>query len=670
MIDLVLPTQEMPAAIAACLAAGKCVISEKPAAPSLVDVATLFAAWRRAPPSAHWSVSEQWGHKPAVVKLRALLDRGAVGPAILGFRFVHEQPIREASDSGRGSWRTTLRHEGSDTSPSLPWLRDVGVHFVRALRTILGPVAAVHSGPTQGAMPVGLELESGVHGTFQLEFPLMSAKNDASEVGTSYRSNDRHGDNTGNTCTSSGGVDAKADQAQFLVWGSKGCLAWDFKRRTIEFRALSKGATLNGRTSDDSCTHEEVVKWRETVGGDPFIEGGVRAALADCLRDAICHRRRNLPAENSDCNGGSDDSSGGFSTSASSDNYSNCSPEAAAHDMAVISAIEIVLSNAKSHGSTAAPVSPPALLANACAETNRSNSSSSDGSRCSHSDFSNCRALLRPGPWLSDASGTQKWQPDLVARCVSTSDVQSAVAWAAAENAALRALPASNTLPIAFSGGAAALTSMQSDTGEGLNAESTAALASPEDAKEAAPLAGFRSEPSSIGTGSPVVDAALGTGPPLFWAVRPLGTAHSWSSYGAGAALSEKTSQTLEARESHPASIKRQRVLCLDLSGLVASPATLHAMPPGRSESRGKESMEGDAVVSLGASAHVSTLAEVALAHGYSIASLPMLHAQTLGGAVAVGSHGSSLREGTLSDQVRRTLLHCFIFNFATYFCF
>ena len=626
-----LPTPETPAAIDACLAAGKCVVSEKPAAPSLVDVATLFGAWRRAPPSAHWSVSEQWGHKPAVVKLRSLLDRGAVGPAILGFRFVHEQPICEASDGGRDSWRTVLQHEGSDaTSSAQSWLRDVGVHFARALRTMLGPVTAVHPGPTQGAMPVNLELESGIRGKFELTFPQVHANDDTLNGGIS-NSRDIQGDNTGSDGRN-GGAGVKLDRSQFLVWGSKGCLAWDFKQRSIEFRAPSKVTTLNDGACDDACVGSYEVQWRETVGGDSFIEGGVRAALADCLRDAAYHRRRNRLAAPrntvSDHHGvidyGNDRGDGGsvgFAASKPSNGYSNCSPEAAAHDMAVISAIEKVLSNANSHGGMTAPVSPPALLAAACAAANLSDSSSSSSTR---KDRDDCGALLRPGPWLSDASGTQHWQPDLLARCMCTSDVQAAVAWAAAKNAAMRALLSSNAPSLATSEESVPLATTTPGALEAGGKPGTAAAARAALADRATPL----------------------------WTVRPVGTAHSWSSYGAGKSVQTLTLQASGSHESYSAS-KRRQVLCLDLSGLTASPAAVHAMPSTHPEGSKKKSKKDNAVVSIGASAHVSMLAEVSLAHGYSVASLPMLHAQTLGGAVAVGSHGSSLREGTLSDQVK-----------------
>ena len=123
--------------------------------------------------------------------------------------------------------------------------------------------------------------------------------------------------------------------------------------------------------------------------------------------------------------------------------------------------------------------------------------------------------------------------------------------------------------------------------------------------------------------------------------MRALGTAHSWSSYGAGEDL-DSPSQS------------RRRLLCLDLSGLDAGPATVLATKSCRSDDDDDDDDTGSAVavVTVGAGALVSALARAALARGVGVRSLPLLHAQTVGGAVSVGSHGSSAREGTLSDQV------------------
>lgn len=58
------------------------------------------------------------------------------------------------------------------------------------------------------------------------------------------------------------------------------------------------------------------------------------------------------------------------------------------------------------------------------------------------------------------------------------------------------------------------------------------------------------------------------------------------------------------------------------------------------------------AVVRVQAGCTLRVLNSALLARGLSLASLPMLLDQTVGGAVATGSHGSSLKHGTLSDYV------------------
>ena len=50
VVDLVLPITAMPAAIAACVAAGKHVLSEKPGACSPQTAAALWRAYRAPPP--------------------------------------------------------------------------------------------------------------------------------------------------------------------------------------------------------------------------------------------------------------------------------------------------------------------------------------------------------------------------------------------------------------------------------------------------------------------------------------------------------------------------------------------------------------------------------------------------------------------------------------------
>ncbi|EOD08522.1 hypothetical protein EMIHUDRAFT_217210 [Emiliania huxleyi CCMP1516] len=102
---LVLPIPLMPAAVEAALRAGKHVLSEKPAAPSIEAARRLLDAIAELGPRAPvWLVLENWQFKPSVRWLRERLQEGAIGRV-----------------AGEGAW-----------------LVDAGVHWARLLREALG----------------------------------------------------------------------------------------------------------------------------------------------------------------------------------------------------------------------------------------------------------------------------------------------------------------------------------------------------------------------------------------------------------------------------------------------------------------------------------------------------------------------------------------------------
>ena len=125
---LCLPIPLMPVAIEAALRAGKHVLSEKPAAPSLEACVHLMGVLRELGPAApEWLVLENWCMaKPSVRWLRERIQERAIG-AVRSAHCTHDHP----ADAASSGWRSSPTHAGG-------WLVDVGVHWARLLRILLG----------------------------------------------------------------------------------------------------------------------------------------------------------------------------------------------------------------------------------------------------------------------------------------------------------------------------------------------------------------------------------------------------------------------------------------------------------------------------------------------------------------------------------------------------
>jgi predicted dehydrogenase len=133
VVLLVLPIPLMARAVEMALRSGKHVLSEKPAAHNLAAALTLLALRRSLPqPAPVWAVLENWAHKPSVVWIRQRLQERAIG-RVLSAHCAHHEVV-----GARGwaeGWRGAGGHEGG-------WLLDLGVHWVRMLRMLLGEATA------------------------------------------------------------------------------------------------------------------------------------------------------------------------------------------------------------------------------------------------------------------------------------------------------------------------------------------------------------------------------------------------------------------------------------------------------------------------------------------------------------------------------------------------
>ena len=131
---LVLPIPLMPAAVEAALRAGKHVLSEKPAAPSIEAARRLLDAIAELGPRAPvWLVLENWQFKPSVRWLRERLQEGAIG-RVVSAHLSHHHPADPADRAAGGGREPPWRSQAGEGA----WLVDAGVHWARLLREALG----------------------------------------------------------------------------------------------------------------------------------------------------------------------------------------------------------------------------------------------------------------------------------------------------------------------------------------------------------------------------------------------------------------------------------------------------------------------------------------------------------------------------------------------------
>lgn len=131
---VVLPVDVAPKVTLRCLAAGKHVLQEKPAAP---DVATALKARAAASRQEHrsrpfppvWAIAENYRSERVFRAARTIISSGAVGD-IIKLDLVADMPMNKANKYFSSQWRRNT------TSCPGSFLMDSSVHFVAALRTL------------------------------------------------------------------------------------------------------------------------------------------------------------------------------------------------------------------------------------------------------------------------------------------------------------------------------------------------------------------------------------------------------------------------------------------------------------------------------------------------------------------------------------------------------
>ncbi len=168
-VDIALPIEHMPKVIEAALRAGKHVVSEKPAAPDLVEgrrLASIAAQY----PRQTWMVAENWRYEAAFNLARTLIDEKRIGTPVF-ISWTISIRMDENSPYYATEWRRNPQYQGG-------YLLDVGVHHVAALRTIAGEIAQVSAHMTQvrpdippaDSLAAAIVFESGLLASYACTF--------------------------------------------------------------------------------------------------------------------------------------------------------------------------------------------------------------------------------------------------------------------------------------------------------------------------------------------------------------------------------------------------------------------------------------------------------------------------------------------------------------------
>jgi predicted dehydrogenase len=172
-VDVALPIPLQAPVVAAALAAGKHVVSEKPIAPTRAEAEAMIDLHRRQPEKV-WMVAENWRYEEAFVRAAAILAEGAIGRPRLA-HWVQCVPMTPASKYWVTPWRRDGEYPGG-------LLLDGGVHYVAVLRMLLGEITGVAAMAAQvnpalqplDTLTATLQFASGVQASYVNTFALGS----------------------------------------------------------------------------------------------------------------------------------------------------------------------------------------------------------------------------------------------------------------------------------------------------------------------------------------------------------------------------------------------------------------------------------------------------------------------------------------------------------------
>ncbi|GAA6006897.1 Gfo/Idh/MocA family protein [Rhodotorula paludigena] len=279
-VVLCLPIPHQPAVIRRALAAGKHVVSEKPAAASVADTRALVELYEAeyAPKGQQWIVAEQFCYGHAWEKARELVRDGKLGTVQ---SFAVDVFIQPSLAAGATNWRREPEYQGG-------FLLDGGVHFFAALRHILST-----------ASPSPLALTSLSAHVSQLNPSLPPCDTLHALVGTSSARGDDDGSATGpsGTFTLSFGHPKPAQTKLYTLRGDRAVLTIDIAHPRIHVLRLvtqPSPADPDAAGEDEPNVLEIELPARDAVEAE--VEAFARALVAGIgSKEADEVRRRSGP---------------------------------------------------------------------------------------------------------------------------------------------------------------------------------------------------------------------------------------------------------------------------------------------------------------------------------------------------------------------------------------
>ena len=405
---LVLPIPLMPAAIEAALRAGKHVISEKPAAPSAEEACRLLGVLRELPaPAPAWLVLENWERKPSVQWLRARLDEGAIGRVVSAHCTHHEvvppppRPGCEADD-----WRRNPTHDGG-------WMLDVGVHWARALRVLLGEPTACSA--AVASLDEALPPCDTLHGWLRFEHCAAAAT-----IGLTFGSSSAR--------SATGGAPVVAEPPPSLrLDGELGTLCWWARDPALGSGARvrlcvrahgGRGGGGGGGASSSSVAPLPGGVAADTIAlDDDWVEGGTAQTLGEAIDEVAA-----LEAARG---GGAAAAAAAAGQRGASGPPSCVGCDEGVRDVALVCALLRSAAEGRS-------VSPSSLLDDGGGGGGVGGGGAAPGQR---------HSLVRlPGGALCDRSATRRFSPAEVVACASEGEVIRALARAAEAGLVVRPL--------------------------------------------------------------------------------------------------------------------------------------------------------------------------------------------------------------------------------------
>eukprot|EP01124_Arcella_intermedia_P033965 TRINITY_DN830_c0_g1_i1.p1 TRINITY_DN830_c0_g1~~TRINITY_DN830_c0_g1_i1.p1 ORF type:complete len:290 (+),score=51.55 TRINITY_DN830_c0_g1_i1:43-870(+) len=169
-VDICLPIDMQPQIIQKALQSGKNVISEKPVAPNCKMGEELIDEYEKKYSNLVWGIAENYCYEPYIIEAKNYVTSGKIGNVRI-VNLAAFPNITNTSPYFHTTWRKNPNFVGG-------YLLDGGVHFVAALRYILGDIQMV-SGfqsqfnnelPPADSLVSAFRLQNGALGTMTISF--------------------------------------------------------------------------------------------------------------------------------------------------------------------------------------------------------------------------------------------------------------------------------------------------------------------------------------------------------------------------------------------------------------------------------------------------------------------------------------------------------------------